>query len=107
MTAAILFLVSLICAPVFLAIPGFATAPALIIVGFLMIKSITKIDWDDITNAIPAYMLLIGIAFTYNISNGLGLGIIFYTILNCRIKGRINWVLWFISALFIIKYVCS
>ena len=106
LVCAVLFLLSLICAPVFLAIPGFATAPALIIVGFLMIKSILHVDWDDITGAVPAYILITGIVFTYSISNGLGLGIISYTLLNCRIKGRVNWVLILISLLFVLKYLC-
>jgi len=106
LTCALLFLVSLICAPVFLAIPGFATAPALIIVGFLMIKSVLLIDWDDVAGAIPAYLLITGIVFTYNISDGLGLGIIAYTVLNCRIKGRVNWLLVVISLLFVAKYLC-
>ena len=100
------FLISLVCAPIFMAIPGFATAPALIIVGFLMIKSILNIDWNDIAGAIPAYLLLVGIVFTYNISDGLALGIISYTILNCSIKGRVSWLLWFLSALFIVKHLC-
>lgn len=105
MNPAILFLFALIFAPLFLAIPGFATAPALIIVGYLMIQSITQIDWKDITSAMPAYILITGVIFTYNISDGLGLGVISYTILNCRIKGRVNWLLWMISALFILKYL--
>jgi AGZA family xanthine/uracil permease-like MFS transporter len=88
-----------------MAIPGFATAPALIIVGFLMIRSILNIDWNDIVGAIPAYLLLVGIVFTYNISDGLALGIISYTILNCTIKGRVSWLLWLLSALFIVKHL--
>lgn len=106
LTIALLFLVSLICAPIFLVIPGFATAPALIIVGFLMIQSIVHVDWNDITSAIPAYLLVIGIVFTYNISDGLGLGVISYCILNCGTKGRVHWVMWVVSALFVLKYVC-
>ena len=105
LTAAILFLISLLCAPIFLALPGFATAPALIIVGYLMLKSVTLIDWDDITGAMPAYILIIGMVFTYNISDGLGLGIIAWTFLNFNIKGRVNWLLWLLSALFIAKYI--
>ena len=103
---ALWFLVSLVCAPIFMAIPGFATAPALIIVGFLMIRSILNIDWNDIAGAIPAYLLLVGIVFTYNISDGLALGVVSYTILNCRIKGRVSWLLWFLTALFIGKHIC-
>ena len=106
LTCAGWFLISIIGAPIFLAIPGFATAPALIFVGFLMIKSILRIDWDDITGAIPAYILIVGIIFSYSISDGLGLGVISYTILNARKKGRISWLLLILSALFIAKYVC-
>lgn len=106
LTCALLFLISLIAAPIFLAIPGFATAPALIVVGFLMMKSTIHIDWDDITGAVPAYILITGIVFTYNISDGLGLGVISYTLLNCTKKGKVSWLLWLISLLFIIKYLC-
>ena len=106
LTCALLFLVSLVCAPVFLAIPGFATAPALVIVGFLMIKSVIHIDWDDIAGAVPAYILIAGIVFTYSISDGLGMGVISYSILNCRRKGKVHWILWCISLLFVAKYLC-
>ena len=106
LTCSMWFVVSLICAPVFLAIPGFATAPALIIVGFMMIRSIMNIDWSDIAGAIPAYLLITGIVFTYSISDGLGLGIISYTVLNCNKKERMNWLLVIISLLFIVKYLC-
>lgn len=104
-TAGILFLVSLVLAPIFLAIPGFATAPALIIVGFLMIKSILNVDWNDIAGAVPAYLLITGVVFTYNISDGLGLGIMAYAILNCGTKGKVHWLLWPISILFVAKYI--
>ena len=106
LTCAVWFLLSLFFAPVFMAIPGFATAPALIIVGYLMIKSILHINWDDIAGALPAYILIVGIVFTYNISDGLGLGVISYTVLNCRTKGRVSWLLWVVSILFIVKYLC-
>jgi AGZA family xanthine/uracil permease-like MFS transporter len=105
MTCAGWFVLSLLCAPIFLAIPGFATAPALIIVGFLMIKSIVNIDWDDTAASIPAYILITGVVFTYNISDGLGLGIISYTILNCWRKNKVHWILWLLSVLFIMKYI--
>ena len=105
-TCAFWFLISLVAAPVFLAIPGFATAPALIIVGFLMIRSIMNIDWHDIAGAVPAYILITGVVFTYNISDGLALGVISYTVLNCRTKGRVNWLLVILSLLFVAKYLC-
>ena len=106
LTCAICFFIALFFAPIFLSIPGFATAPALIIVGYLMLKSVLHIDWDDIAGAIPAYLLIAGVVFTYNISDGLGLGVISYTILNFRIKGRVSWLLALVSVLFIVKYLC-
>ena len=106
LTCAILFVISLSCAPVFLAIPGFATAPALIIVGYLMIKAINNIDWSDIASSVPAYLLIVGIVFTYNISDGLGIGIISYCFLNFYRKGKVNWLLWVIAAMFVAKYLC-
>lgn len=105
MTGAIFFLLSLVAAPIFMAIPGFATAPALIIVGFLMLRAVKNIDMDDIAGAIPAYMLICGMVFTYSISDGLGMGVISWTLLNFTQKGRVNWLLWVISLLFICKYV--
>ena len=105
-TCGVLFLASLVFAPLFLAIPGFATAPALIIVGFLMIKSTLNIPWDDVAGAMPAYLLITGIVFTYSISDGLGIGVIAYIVLNWRIKNRVSWLLTIIGLLFVLKYVC-
>ena len=102
---AIWFLLALFLAPVFIALPGFATAPALIIVGFLMIRSILHIDWDDIAGAMPAYILIATTVFTYSISDGLGFGIISYMVLNCGIKGRVSWLMFVLSLLFIAKYI--
>lgn len=106
LTCAFWFMIALIAAPIFLAIPGFATAPALVVVGFLMIRAITKIDWNDIAGAVPAYILIAGIVFTYSISDGLGFGIISYSILNCWQKGKVHWMMWVISLLFAAKYIC-
>ena len=88
-----------------MAIPGFATAPVFIRVGFLMLHTLKLLDMEDIPGAIPAYLLICGMAFTYSISDGLGFGIISWTLLNCRIKGRVNWLLWCITLLFIGKYI--
>lgn len=70
-----------------------------------MIRALGHIDWNDFAEAIPAYILFTGIVFTYSISDGLGLGIISYTILNCRIKGRVNLFLWVLTGLFIAKFI--
>ena len=64
------------------------------------------VDWEDLTSSIPAYLLVTGIVFTYSISDGLGMGVISYTILNCGKKGRVHWVMWLVSALFVLKYIC-
>jgi len=73
--SALLFGLSLFLSPIFLAIPSFATAPALIVVGFLMITSVMKIDMDDFTEAIPCYICLIAMPFMYSISEGIAMGI--------------------------------
>jgi AGZA family xanthine/uracil permease-like MFS transporter len=104
-TGAMLFLLSLVVAPLFVAIPGFATAPALIIVGFLMLRSVNNIDMNDVAGAVPAYLLICCMPFSYSISDGLGFGVISWTLLNCRIKGRVNWLLWLVTLLYICKYI--
>ena len=78
LVSAILFALSLFLSPIFLAIPSFATAPALIVVGFLMLTSVTKIDFDDLTEAIPAFIAIIAMPFLYSISEGIALGVISY-----------------------------
>ena len=81
-TVAVLFFLSLFLSPIFMAIPAFATAPALVIVGFLMVSSITKIDFTNLTEAIPAYICIIAMPFAYSISEGISFGIISYAIIN-------------------------
>jgi len=80
--AAILFGLSLFLSPIFLAIPSFATAPALIVVGFLMLTSITKIDFNDYTEAIPCFIAIIAMPFMYSISEGIAMGVISYVVIN-------------------------
>ena len=84
MTTAILFLVSMFFAPGFTAIPSFATAPALIVVGFLMFSNIKqlKIDEDNYTSAIPAYLCILAMPLFYSISEGISIGVISYVIIN-------------------------
>ena len=67
-------------------------------------KSAKNIDWDDIAGAIPAYILISATVFTYSISDGLGIGVISWCLLNCTIKGRVNWLLWVVTILFIFRY---
>ena len=81
-TAAAFFGLSLFLSPIFLAIPSFATAPALIVVGFLMISAILKVDFNDFTEAIPAYIAVIAMPFMYSISEGIAMGVISYVVIN-------------------------
>jgi AGZA family xanthine/uracil permease-like MFS transporter len=108
-TTAILFALSVFLAPLFLAIPSFATAPALIIVGFYMIGSIVKINFDDMTEAIPAFICIIAMPFTYSISEGISFGVISYVLINL-ISGKakekkISVVMFILAVLFILKYI--
>ena len=77
--AGILFALSLLLSPIFLAIPSFATAPALIVVGYLMLTSVTKIDFSDMTEAIPCFIAIIAMPFMYSISEGISMGCLLYT----------------------------
>ncbi len=107
--SAILFGLSLFLSPIFLAIPSFATAPALIVVGFLMITSITKIDFADYTEAIPAYITIIAMPFMYSISEGIALGVISYVVINLAVKNSskkpISTLMYVLAILFVIKYI--
>lgn len=107
--AALLFGLSLFLSPIFLAIPSFATAPALIVVGFLMLTSITKIDFADYTEAIPAYITIIAMPFMYSISEGIAMGVISYVVINLatgKIKEKnISVLMYILAVLFILKYI--
>lgn len=108
--AAILFGLSLFLSPIFLAIPSFATAPALVVVGFLMLTSITKINFDDFTEAIPAYVAIIAMPFMYSISEGIAMGVISYVVINVvtgKMKEKkISPLMYVLTVLFILKYIC-
>ena len=108
-TTALLFAVSLFLSPLFLAIPSFATAPALIIVGFLMITSVTKIDFSDYSEAIPAFLAIIAMPFLYCISEGIALGIISYVVINAfggkEKRKKVTVLMYVLAVLFIAKYI--
>ena len=108
-TTAVLFLASTLFAPVFTAIPSFATAPALILVGFLMFSSITQIKFDEgnYTSAIPAYMCIIAMPLFYSISEGISIGVISYVVINliCGKAKEINPIMYVLAVLFILKYI--
>lgn len=106
---ALLFLLSTLFAPIFTAIPSFATAPALIMVGFLMLGSVRELrfDEDNITEAIPAYLAIIAMPLFYSISEGISFGIISYVVLNVVAgKGKkVTPLMYVLAVLFILKYI--
>lgn len=106
-TVAALFLLSLFLAPVFMAIPAFATTPALVIVGFLMLTSVAGIDFDDFTESIPAYITIIAMPFCYSISEGISFGVISYVLINLLTghKDKISILMYVLVVIFVLKYV--
>ena len=107
LTAGALFLLALFFSPIFLAIPAFATAPALIIVGFLMMQQVSKINWtSDVLTAVPAYITIFSMAFMYSISEGICFGVISYTLLHAFSgKGKdVTPLMYILTVLFILKY---
>ena len=106
-TTGILFLLAAVFSPLFLTIPSFATAPALIIVGFYMIANVVKINFEDPSEGIPAFLAIAAMPLAYSISEGIAIGVISYTLLNL-ITGRskkINWLMYVLTVLFILKYI--
>ncbi|MBO4469280.1 MAG: NCS2 family permease [Bacteroidales bacterium] len=106
-TVAVLFALSLLLSPLFLAIPGAATAPALIVVGVMMMPSIKTIHWEDYCKAIPAFITLIMMPLAYSISDGILLGVISYVLCHA-VAGKfkdISITMWVLAALFICKYI--
>lgn len=108
-TVAVLFFLSLFFAPIFLAIPAFATAPALVIVGFLMVSSLLNVDFNDMTEAIPAFIAAVAMPFMYSISEGISMGVISYVVINLlsgahRMK-QISGVIYILAIVFVLKYI--
>ena len=108
-TTAILFGLSLFLSPIFRAIPSFATAPALVIVGLYMLTNVTNIDFNDMSEAIPCYVCIIAMPFFYSISEGISMGVITYVALNL-ITGKakekkVSILMYVLAVLFILKYV--
>ena len=103
---ALLFAVSLFLSPFFMAIPSFATAPALILVGFLMFSSITEISFQDFSETIPAYIAIIAMPFCYSISEGISFGIISYVVMNLLTgkRKKLNPLMGGLAVVFVLKY---
>lgn len=105
----LLFAVALFLSPIFLAIPSFATAPALIVVGFMMITTVFRIDFDDMSEAIPAFVAMIVMPFMYSISEGIALGVISYVLIQL-VSGKVrekkvHWLMYVLAIAFILKYL--
>lgn len=103
---AVLFLACLFLSPLAQSVPGFATAPALLFVGVLMIHGITNIDWDDITEAVPAFLTIVFMPFTYSIADGIAMGFISYAIIKL-LTGKaktVPYMVWIVAVLWVFKF---
>ena len=102
-----LFLLAIIFAPVFTTIPGFATAPALIFVGFLMVSAVVDIDFNDPAESIPAYLCMIAMPLMYSISEGIAVGVISYVVINIVVgkAKKIHPLMYILAVLFVLKYI--
>jgi len=101
-----LFAAAMFCAPIVGAIPSYATAPALVLVGALMCSSIPKIQWNDLTDAFPAFITMVAMPLTFSIATGLSLGMLSYTFIKLG-TGRyreIRPLIWVLSVLFLLRY---
>lgn len=104
---AALFLLATFCSPLATAIPAYATAPALILVGVLMTQSIAQIAWQELSEAVPAFITMLATPLTFSIATGLSLGLISYTVVKIA-AGKlreVNALVWILTVLFILRYV--
>lgn len=93
--------------PLFLSIPSAATAPALVIVGLLMVEQIKNVDFDDFSESIPAFVCMLMMPLTYSISNGILIGMITYVLMNmiCGKFKKLSPAMYILAVLFILKYI--
>ena len=106
-TIALCFAIALLFSPLFLAIPGAATGPVLFIVGVMMTAPVKEIDWEDYSEAIPAFVTMLLMPLAYSISDGIMLGLISYVFLNTltgKVK-KVSVMMWILAILFILRYV--
>mgnify|MGYP002736295260 FL=1 len=108
-TTAVLFLLASIFSPLFLTIPSFATAPALIVVGFYMMGAVVKINFDDMTDAIPAFLTILVMPLAYSISEGIAIGVVSWTLINLLSgkakEKKITPLMYVLTVLFFLKYI--
>lgn len=102
----VLFVLCLFLAPLAQSVPGFATAPALLFVGVLMIQGITHIEWDDITEAVPAFLTIVFMPFAYSIADGIAMGFISYALIKlCTGKAStVPYMVWIVAVLWAVKF---
>src|SRR5271156_2917013 len=103
---AALFFAAMFCAPLVAAIPSYATAPALVFVGALMCGAVARVNWDDFSEAVPAFLTLVATPLTFSIATGLSMGLLTYTFMKVG-TGRyreISPLIWILSALFLLRY---
>ncbi|EOR08144.1 MULTISPECIES: NCS2 family permease [Acinetobacter] len=102
----VLFILCLFLAPLAQSVPSFATAPALLFVGVLMIQGITHIEWDDITEAVPAFLTIVFMPFSYSIADGIAMGFISYALIKlCTGKAStVPYMVWIVAVLWAIKF---
>ena len=106
-TIAVCFAIALLFSPLFLAIPGAATGPVLFIVGVMMAAPVKEIDWEDYTEAIPAFVTMLLMPLAYSISDGIMLGMISYVVINAltgKFK-KVSVTMWILAVLFVLRYV--
>ena len=107
----LLFILAIFFAPIFTAIPGFATAPALIFVGFLMLSIVVKIEFEDFREAVPAYLTILCMPLMYSIAEGIAIGVVSYVVINvvCNLvsdeKKKITPLMYVLAVLFVCKYI--
>lgn len=106
-TIAVCFAIALLFSPLFLAIPGAATGPVLFIVGVMMDAPVKEIDWEDYSEAIPAFVTMLLMPLAYSISDGIMLGMISYVVINAltgKFK-KVSVTMWILAVLFVLRYV--
>jgi AGZA family xanthine/uracil permease-like MFS transporter len=109
LTVAMLFLLTLFLAPLATAVPGYATAPALVFVACLMAQALRSIDWDEMTEYVPAVITALAMPFTFSIATGIGIGFITYAALKL-LAGRaqeVSGAVWLIAALCVAKFALA
>ena len=104
-----MFLLATFLAPLVKIVPYEAATPALVVVGFLMMQQVKAIDWDDLEIAIPAFLTIVLMPFTYSITAGIGAGFVVYTVIKI-VRGKANqihWLLWIVAALFVVYFAIT